>query len=164
MNPEAVLAAVISVAAAFIGFTGVIFAVGRFSQGQWKLSERNALMHLLLPSMLALFLAFVPMVLLTGVESGAGAGVWRASNGLLAIIHAPLVSRALWLAIRAELVEPLPLRFVLIPLGFSSVVASALVAFGFLQDCATIAFTGGLVIFLLVAAIQFVMLVIPDAN
>ena len=162
MNPETVLAAIISVAAAFIGFTGVIFAVGRFSQGQWTTSERNALMHLLLPSTLALFLAFVPMVLLTGVESVAG--VWRASNGLLAVIHAPLVSRALWLVIRAELVEPLPLRFVLIPLGFASVIASAIVAFGFLQNFAAMAFTGGLVIFLLVAAIQFVMLVIPDVN
>jgi hypothetical protein len=162
MNPDAVLAAIISVAAAFIGFTGVIFAVGRFSQGQWTPTERNALMHLLLPSTLALFLAFVPMVLLTGV--GYEAGVWRASNGLLAVIHAPLVSRALWLAIRAELVEPLPLRFVLIPLGFASVIASALAAFGFLQGYSTVAFTGGLVIFLLVAAIQFVLLVIPDAN
>ena len=57
-----------------------------------KPSERNALMHLLLPSTLALFLAFVPMVLLTDVESGAG--VWRSSNGLLAVIHGPLVSRA----------------------------------------------------------------------
>ncbi len=162
MNPETVLAAIISVAAAFIGFTGVIFAVGRFSQGQWKPSERNALLHLLLPSTLALFLAFVPMVLLTGVESGAG--VWRASNGLLAVIHAPLVSRALWLAIRAELVEPLPLRFVLIPAGFISVLASAIVAVGHLQRYAVMTFTGGLVVFLFVAAIQFVMLVLPNTD
>lgn len=162
MSPETVLTAIISVAAAFIGFTGVIFAVGRFSQGRWTPAERNALMHLLLPSMLALFLAFVPMVALTGVESGAG--VWRVSNALLAVIHVPLVSRALWLAIRAELAEPLPVRFVLIPLGYASVVASALVAFGFLQAYAAVAFTGGLVIFLLVAAIQFVILVVPNGN
>lgn len=162
MSPETVLTAIISVAAAFIGFTGVIFAVGRFSRGQWTPAEHNALMHLLLPSTLALFLAFVPMVALTAV--GSGAGVWRVSNALLAVIHAPLVSRGLWLAIRGELAEPLPLRFVLIPLGYASVVASALVAFGFLQAYATTAFTGGLVIFLLVAAIQFVMLVIPGGN
>lgn len=162
MSPETILSAIIGVAAAFIGFTGVIFAVGRFSQGQWTPAERNALVHLLLPSTLALFLAFVPMVASAGVPPNAG--VWRWSNGLLTVIHAPLVSRALWLAVRAELAEPLPLRFVLIPLGFSSVVASALVAFGFLQEYAAVAFTSGLVMFLLVAAIQFLMLVIPDAN
>jgi hypothetical protein len=162
MNPETVLAAIISVGAAFIGFTGVIFAVGRFSQGQWTPAERNALLHLLLPSTVALFLAFVPMVAMTGAVDTAA--VWRVSNGLLAAIHAPLVSRALWLAIRSELAEPLPLRFVLIPLGFASVLASTLVTFGLLQDYATAAFTGGLVIFLLVAAVQFVILVIPDVN
>jgi hypothetical protein len=60
MQPESLLTAVAGVASAFIGFTGVIFAVGRFSRGDWKASERHALVNMLVPSMMALFMALFP--------------------------------------------------------------------------------------------------------
>ena len=62
------------------------------------------------------------------------------------------------------MVEPVPLRFVLIPVGYLSTAMSAVAAAGMLQVYALMIFTGGLVWFLLVAAIQFVMLVMPDAH
>jgi len=50
MQPESLLTAVAGVASAFIGFTGAIFAVGRFSKGAWKVSERHSLINVLVPS------------------------------------------------------------------------------------------------------------------
>ena len=162
MQPESLLTAVAGVASAFIGFTGVIFAVGRFSRGAWKVSERHALTNMLVPSLVALFMALVPMVVLTGVQSAIS--VWRISNAILATIHVVLVTGALRVALRGELVEPIPLRFVLIPGGYVSVVASALVAAGLWPSLAATIFGAGLVWFLLIAAIQFVLLVTPQAG
>jgi hypothetical protein len=162
MDPLDLLTAVAAVAATFIGFTGVIFAVGRFSQGVWKASERHALVNMLAPSLVALFLAFVPMVALTGTQ--ADLLVWRVSNALFAAIHAILVTSALRLAVRGELVEPIPLRFILIPVGYISVAASALVAVGLLPQLAPMIYGGGLVWFLLIAAVQFVLLIVPSAR
>ena len=162
MDPGSLLATIAQVAAAFVGFTGVIFAVGRFSQGSWRGPERQALVHLLLPSLVALFMALFALAALTGIRNEIV--VWRISNGILAVFHAPLVSHALLMSIRAEVAEPVPLRFLTIPGGYTSVVLSALVAAGLLQDYAVVVFTGGLVWFLFIAAIQFVMLVLPDTS
>jgi hypothetical protein len=162
MDPGSVLATIAQVAAAFVGFTGVIFAVGRFSQGAWRGPERQALVHLLLPSLVALFMALSALAALTGIRNEIV--VWRISNGILAVFHAPLVSHALLMSIRAEVAEPVPLRFLTIPGGYASVVLSALVAAGLLQNYAVVVFTGGLVWFLFIAAMQFVMLVLPDTS
>lgn len=162
MQPESLLTAVAGVASAFIGFTGVIFAVGRFAQGAWNVSERHALTNMLVPSMVALFMAFFPMVALMGAQSEIS--IWRVSNGVLAAIHLVLVTSALRLALRGELVEPIPLRFLLIPGGYISVVASALAAAGVWPHLAALIFGAGLVWFLLIAAIQFVLLVTPQAR
>ena len=62
MEPDGVLAIVAGVASTFIGFTGVIFAVGRSSRGGWTAAERTALLNLLMPSIVVLFLAFIPIV------------------------------------------------------------------------------------------------------
>jgi hypothetical protein len=159
LNPENVLGSIAGVAATFVGFTGVIFAVGRFSRGDWTIAERNALGNLLMPSLVALFMALFPLAILASVEGNPT--LWRVANGGLAAIHLPLVSSALWRAIRSELAEPLPLRFVLIPGGFISVALSGLAAFGALNPISAAIFAGGLVWFLVVAATQFVILIMP---
>jgi hypothetical protein len=159
MEPESVLAVIAGVASTFIGFTGVIFAVGRFSLEGWSSTERTALLNLLMPSVVVLFLAFVPIVASTGIRSYEW--IWRGSNGLLAVIHLALVSSALKAALKATLMEPVPLRFVLIPGGYVSGILSAVAALGYLSRFAVMIFIGGLVWSLLVAAIQFIMLVVP---
>lgn len=159
MEPEGVLAVIAGVAATFIGFTGVIFAVGRSSLDGWNPRERTALINLLMPSVFALFLAFIPIVALTGIHSREL--VWRGSNGLLAAIHLALVTGALWAALKGTLMEPVPLRFILIPGGYLSGILSALAAVGYFPQFAVMVFVAGLVWSLLVAAVQFVMLIVP---
>ena len=57
--------------------------------------------------------------------------------------------------------EPLPRRLVLIPGGYLSGILSTMAALGYLTDVAVMVFIAGLVWSLFVAAIQFVMLVVP---
>jgi hypothetical protein len=159
LEPESVLAVIVGVAATFIGFTGVIFAVGRSSLDGWSPAERTALLNLLMPSVVVLFLAFIPIVAFTGFQSQAL--IWRTSNGLLAAIHLALVTSALRAAWKSTLMEPVPLRFVLIPGGYASGIISALVALGCFPRFAVMAFVAGLVWSLLVAAVQFIMLIVP---
>jgi len=159
MEPNSVLALIAGVASTFIGFTGVIFAVGRSSLDGWSPRERTALLNLLMPSVVVLFLAFIPIVASTGIRSQAL--IWRGSNGLLALVHLALVTSALRAALKATLMEPVPLRFVLIPGGYLSGILSALAALGYLSEFAVLVFIAGLVWSLFVAAIQFVMLIVP---
>jgi hypothetical protein len=158
MEHRDVLMAIAQVAATFIGFASVVFAVGRASVAGVNAPERTALIHLLLPSILVLFLAFAPVVAFAGITSEAQ--VWRVANGVLGIIHLLLVSNATWVAVRSQLLEPVPLRFVLIPGGYLAVAANLAVTFGFLQELAVLIYLAGLVWFLLVAAVQFVMLIL----
>jgi hypothetical protein len=159
MEPESVLAVIAGVAATFIGFTGVIFAVGRSSLEGWSPAERTALLNLLMPSVVVLFLAFLPIVASTGIQSQAL--IWRGSNGLLAVIHLALVTSALRAALKSTLMEPVPLRWFLIPGGYASGLLSALAALGYFPRFAIMIFVAGLVWSLLVAAVQFVMLIVP---
>src|SRR5678815_951543 len=103
MEPESVLAVIAGVASTFIGFTGVIFAVGRSSLDGWTPTERTALLNLLMPSVVVLFLAFIPIVAFTGIQSPVL--IWRTSNGLLAAIHLALVTSALRAAWKSTLME-----------------------------------------------------------
>ena len=70
------------------------------------------------------------------------------------------MAAATWVAVRSRLLEPVPLRFVLIPGGFLAVAANLAVALVFVQDLAALVYLAGLVWFLLVAAVQFVMLIL----
>lgn len=158
MDQRDVLMAIAQVAATFIGFASVVFAVGRASVAGVHAPERTALIHLLLPSILVLFLAFAPVVAFAGVRSEPL--VWRVANAVLGVIHLLLVSNATWVAVRSRLLEPVPLRFVLIPGGYLVVAANLAVALGWAPDLAALTYLAGLVWFLLVAAVQFVMLIL----
>ena len=158
MQDRDILMAVAQIAATFIGFAGVVFAVDRASEGGVTGPERNALMNLLIPAIAVLFLAFVPVIASTGVSSEAL--IWRASNGMLGAVHLVLLSGAVRTAMRGQLLEPVPLRFVLIGGGSLAVAANLVVVLGFLPRLAPMAYLAGLVWFLLVSAIQFVMLIV----
>jgi hypothetical protein len=152
------LMAIAQIAATFIGFAGVVFAVDRASAGGVSGPERNAIMNLLIPSIAVLFLAFVPLVASTG--DAAEERIWRASNGILGAIHSVLLAGAFRAAIRSQLLEPVPLRFILLGGGSLAVVANVAVVLGFLPRFAAMVYLAGLVWFLLVSAIQFVMLIV----
>lgn len=150
------------VAVTFLGFTGVVFAVKTGAFDSWDDKERNALVHLLAPTIIVLFLAFVPM--LTSLATTDEEIVWRIANAVLFVVHAPLVSRVLWLSITSRLVEPLPMRVIGLPIGFSTIAGNLVVALGFGAQFAPFAFTIGLVWLLVIATIQFVMLVTPKGK
>ena len=109
-----ILMAIAQVAATFIGFAGVVFAVGRASEGGVTSPERTALIHLLIPAIAVLFLAFAPLVASAGFTSQSR--IWRVSNGLLRAIHRadgeghpgrdPVASA-----------QPVPVRFIVLPGG-----------------------------------------------
>jgi len=84
---------------------------------------------------------------------------WRLANGALGAVHLSLIANATRAAIRARLLEPIPLRFVLIPGGYFAVLANVAVVLGFLQEYGAMVFCLGLVWFLFVSAVQFVMLI-----
>ena len=145
------------VAATFIGFASVVFAVGRTSERGFSIHEGNALSHLLIPATCVLFLAFVPVVASVGFN--VYPQIWRVSNGLLGLIHLALAVSATRAAAQSQILEPLPVRLILIPGGFLALAANFAVVFGFLQGFAAMIYIGGLVWFLLVSAVQFVMLI-----
>jgi hypothetical protein len=157
MENRELLLALAGVAATFIGFAGVVFAVDRSSHRGVSEPERTALLHLLLPAIAVLFLSFGPVVL--SAQVGSHDPDWRLANGVLGVVHLMLIANATRAAIRARLLEPIPLRFVLIPGGYLAVAANAAVVFGFLQDYGAMIYLGGLVWFLFVSAVQFVMLI-----
>lgn len=157
MEDRDFLLALAGVAATFIGFAGVVFAVDRSSHRGVSDPERTALLHLLLPSIAVLFLAFGPMVLWARV--GSHDPHWRFANGILGVVHLLLIGNATRAAIRSRLLEPIPVRFVLIPGGYLAVAANVAVVLGYCQEYGAMAYLGGLVWFLFVAAVQFVMLI-----
>lgn len=162
MENRDLLLALAGVAATFIGFAGVVFAVDRSSQRGVTGPERTALLHLLLPSIAVLFLAFAPLVL--AARAGPHDPQWRLANGVLAVVHLLLIANATRAAIRSRLLEPIPLRFVLIPGGYLAVAANVVVVLGFYTGFGAVAYLGGLVWFLFVSAVQFVMLIFLHAD
>ena len=157
MDDRDTLMAIAQIAATFVGFASVVFAVSRSAAGGMSVAERTALSNLLVPASCVLFLAFVPVIAFAGFS--AQPMIWRVSNGVLGVVHLTLVISATRAATRSQMLEPLPLRFVLIPGGFVAMLANFIVLFGFLQHFAAMIYVGGLVWFLLVSAIQFVMLI-----
>lgn|SRR5689334_21203084 len=162
MDPQNVLITIAQVAATFIGFTGIIFAIGKYSQGGWSDSERAAVIHLLLPAAAALFLAFLPLVAAVGFASGPT--IWRVWNGALAAVHLPMVTNAARLAFRGKLMEPIPLSYVLIPGGYIVIAMNLLVVSGFFSNLAAMIYAAGLVWFLLIASVQLGMLILSQTR
>jgi len=98
MEDRDLLLGLAGVAATFIGFAGVVFAVDRSSHRGVSVPERTALLHLLLPSIAVLFLAFGPLVL--SAHDGPHDPRWRLANGVLAVVHLLLIANATRAAIR----------------------------------------------------------------
>jgi hypothetical protein len=62
MSDRDTLMTIAQIAATFVGFAGVVFAVDRASATGVTGPERNAILNLLVPSIAALFLAFIPLI------------------------------------------------------------------------------------------------------
>ena len=82
MQDRDTLMAIAQIAATFVGFAGVVFAVKRASVSGVSDRERNAITNLLIPSTAVLFAAFIPLVATTA--GGGETGVWRVPMGFSA--------------------------------------------------------------------------------
>ena len=150
--------AIAQIAATFVGFAGVVFAVDRASASGVSGPERNAILNLLVPSIAVLFLTFIPLIAAAAVANDIE--IWRAANAVLGTVHAVLLAGAFRAAMRGQLLESVPLRVVLLGGGSVAVLANVAVVLGFAPRFASVAYLGGLVWFLFVSGIQFVMLVV----
>ena len=79
------LVGVAGIAVALIGFSGVVAALGRRSEGRWTPSELLQLRTLVEPSIVSLLGAFAPIVL--GLAIHNSDVLWRSSNALLLSFH-----------------------------------------------------------------------------
>jgi len=162
MDSTNVLATVAQVAATLIGFTGVIFAIGRFSEGGLDPTERNALIHLLMPAVMALFLALAPMVAASAAQPDVF--FWRVFNGVLAAVHAPSVTDGARAALRGQLPDPIRLQLSMVTFGFLTVVANVAVAFGFADEFALLAYLVVVSWFLVVSVAEFILLILAHTR
>ena len=80
MDEAETLRTIAEIGIALAGFTGVVVVLGRRSRGDWSSLETLRLYILLATSLAAVFLSFVPILMLHGVASAEVA--WRASNGV----------------------------------------------------------------------------------
>lgn len=159
---DSLLTTIVQVAATFIGFTGIIFAIGRYAQGGWNAAERAAVLHLLLPSVAALFLAFLPLLVASGLQSAPGQ--WWLWNLLSALVHMPMVTNAARLKLRGQLIEPIPLSNVLVPGGYLVVLANLIVVGGFLANLGGTIFAASLIWFLFISSVQLGLLILTHTN
>lgn len=82
---EEVLMGIAAVAIALIGFSGVVTALGRRRKGAWSQSESIQLFALVVPSIVALTSAFVPVALALITENIDI--IWKISNGACFLGH-----------------------------------------------------------------------------
>jgi hypothetical protein len=162
MDAVSSLAVIAQIAATLIGFTGVLFAIGRFSAGGLSSPEHNAFVNVLLPSVLALFLALAPMIVSSGVQPSQV--FWRVFNGILVVVHVPSFANAARAAFRGELPEPIRLQRSMVAVGFSTIVASAVAALGFAGDYASLLYLAVVSWFLIVSVVEFVLLVLSHTR
>jgi hypothetical protein len=162
VDPLSLLTTIVQVAATFVGFTGIIFAIGKYSQGAWNESERAAVLHLLLPAIAALFLAFGPLLVATSVQPGVT--TWRVWNALSAVVHFPMVTNAARLKLRGQLIEPIPLSAVLVPGGYLVIAANLIIVAGFFTKAGAAWFAASLVWFLLISSVQLGLLILTHSR
>jgi hypothetical protein len=152
------LIAVVEVAIAFAGFSGIVSIFGRPSPSEWSLDDRHRLSNLLRASFTALFVAFFALLLL-------GAGLperrtWAISSAVWALCWLVLASNSIFRARAAIRSGEVPAAATM----YLRVMLVASVAFTLLQVANAVylqtfwAFLSGLLFALAAAASQFVRL------
>jgi len=162
VEADAVLETFAQVSATLVGFSGVVFAIGRFSQGGLSPAERMGLLHLLIPAAAALFLAMLPMVISTRVEPDAL--FWRAFNGLIGAVHLFTFGDAMRAVLRREVPDPVAVYLVTIPIGAATIVANFLVVLGFIEQLAVLIYLISVLWFLFISVTQFILLILAHVR
>jgi hypothetical protein len=147
------------IAVALAGFTGIVVALERRSSSAHTGTNRARLRELLLASLGVVFFAFLPTLL-------AGAGVddrwaYRASQVPFVAYHVLLMALFFRSASLTQLAltEWLPL-----PLALGTILLQLATAFGLLSNQLYVVYLLGLLWFLFIACINFVLLLLDDGN
>jgi hypothetical protein len=154
------------VAVALAGFTGIVAVLGNRAGGRWGPLEWLRLRMLLETSLGVLFLSLIPGLL---HQLAALQGlIWRIANGLQAVAHAAGIW-VLYLRFRKLDLSQWPpeerwLTVVLVPVSVTIVLFQASVALGNLYTYGFFLYLLGLIYLLAIAALHFVLLLVPDTD
>jgi hypothetical protein len=154
------------VAIALAGFTGIVAVLGHRAGGQWGPLEWLRLRMLLETSLGVVFLALIP-VLLHQLETFQGP-MWRVCNGVQALVHAAGI---LLLYLRFRKLDPSQwppeerwLSSALVPISIALVSFQGSMALGRLAPYGFFLYLLGLIYLLGIAALHFVLLLVPDTE
>ena len=156
MDPFSVLESLGEIGIAITGFAGLVAVVGRRSADGWTDEDRANLRSLLLWSLGAVFLAFVPLVLAS--FGGALADPWRLANAIFAAFHAWVFFEVIR-GIRARGVPVTPFARGLFAVGFGVLGCEVLAAAGPFAAVAASIYLVAVLWFLFLAVTRFVAIV-----
>ena len=151
---------------ALTGFTGIVAVLGHRAGGRWAPLEWLRLRMLLETSLGVVFLSLIPLLLqqLPALQGPS----WRFCNALQAFVHAGGV---FVLYLRFRKLEPSQwppverrLTAALIPVSIAIVSSQAVAAFGALAPYGFFLYLLGLLYFLAISALHFVLLLVPDSE
>lgn len=166
MEESETLRTLAEVAVALTGFTGIVAVLGRRAGGEWSPLELLRLRMLLETSLGVLFLSLLPVLLLTLRPSQET--LWRVSNSLQGLLH---LGGALVLYRRVSRLEPSQwppeerwLTATFAPVSLAILAAQAGAALGCLSSYESFVYLLGLMYFLALAALHFVLLLVPSSE
>ena len=168
MEPFENLRSMAEVAVSLTGFTGIVVALGKRSHGSWTKLELLRLKMLLITSLAVLFFSLLPLAL-SGLNF-SGERIWMISNATLAISHllgliiTGLLARKMdiseWTA--SEKKVELIFSVIILPISLSLIICQSAFIFHYFRAYGFILFYLGLIYFLILSAIHFILLLLPD--
>ena len=160
MDSYDILQTIAEVAVTIVGFTGVVFAIGRYSNAGTTATQRMGIVHLLIPASLSMFLALLPLVLLYAVEDSAE--LWRYLNLLIGVIHVGGITDATRRIIRGQALDPIKLQVALLFVAYLLIITNLAIAFGYLAHLATAVYIGSICWLMFISVLQFVLLILDN--
>ena len=160
------LLGIAGVASTFAGFAGVVATFGRRAQGKWLPEERFRLINMLVLSLAACLLSFVPLI--EELFHLAEVALWAGSSILLGTFcagYCVYVTPQRWRLnqLRQGALRPWMAAVLILAFGFA-IVLQALNATGVLVERGAGPFVVGLLLLLMIAAFQFALLVLTPLN
>lgn len=152
------------VAVALTGFTGIVAVLGRRAGGQWGPLEWLRLRMLLETSLAVVFLSLIPILI--GQLAGVRPAVWRVGNGFQALLHVAGIA-ILFLRFRKLEASQIPaeerwLTVALVPASVGIIAFQTSAALGALPQYGFFLYLLGLIYLLGLAALHFVLLLVPE--
>jgi hypothetical protein len=165
-NAAFVLLGMAGVASTFAGFAGVVATFGRRAEGQWLPEERFRLINMIVLSLVACLLSFVPLI--EDLFHLAEVTLWTVDSVLLSLFCTAYVVYVVpqrWRLDQSRhgALRPWMAAALIIAFGFA-IVLQALNATGVLVERGAGPYVAGLSLLLTIAGLQFALLVLTPSN